>query len=37
MPSFAGQIAEEDVLKLAAYIRSLANAAPPERASRVPR
>jgi cytochrome c oxidase subunit II len=29
MPSFAGQIGEEDVLKLTAYLRSLANAAPP--------
>jgi cytochrome c oxidase subunit II len=29
MPSFAGQIEEEDVLKLTAYLRSLATAAPP--------
>jgi cytochrome c oxidase subunit 2 len=29
MPSFAGQIGEEDLLKVIAYIRSLAPAAPP--------
>jgi cytochrome c oxidase subunit II len=29
MPSFAGQVSEEDVLKLVAYIKSLASEAPP--------
>ena len=29
MPSFAGQVSEEDVLKLVAYIKSLASEVPP--------
>ena len=41
MPSFAGQIGEDDILKLIAYIKSLAPERPNERrtsnASRCPR